>query len=95
MIETMKVLVLLVVVVLVLAALHRLALWMEARGWIYYRRRRPSSSAVGNAFLEVQSLLEPGQRLVLEARRDDHAEQEDSGDPPDPVCGSGTHGRPV
>ena len=41
---------------------------------------------LGNAFLEVQALVEPGQRLVLEARREDRVEDHESGDPPDPVA---------
>ena len=44
--------------------LHRLALWAESRGFIYYLHSRPSRSALGNAFLEAQSLVEPGKRLL-------------------------------
>lgn len=75
-----------VAAICVLFALDRLALWMEGRGWIYYRRRRASTSTLGNAFLEVQALVEPGQRLVLEARQEDRVEDHESGDPPDPVA---------
>lgn len=32
--------------------LHRLSLWMEARGWIYYRKKHGSSGGLGTAFLE-------------------------------------------
>jgi hypothetical protein len=66
----------------VLFLLDRLALWAEARGWLYYRRRTPSSSAVGNAFLEVQSLLEPSKREVVEIRREEHVEAAIPGEPP-------------
>jgi hypothetical protein len=62
--------------------LHRLALWMEARGWISYRKKHGSSGGLGTAFLEVQSLLEPSTRHVLELRRNEDFEDEDSGDPP-------------
>ena len=64
--------------------LHRLGLWMEARGWIYYRKKRGSSGGLGTAFLEVQSLLEPSARHVLEVKRNEDADDEDSGDPPKP-----------
>ena len=64
-------------------ALHRLALWMEDRGWIYYRKRRGSSGVLGAAFLELQSIYEPGRRYVLEEIRSDEMETQDSGDPPD------------
>ena len=64
--------------------LHRLGLWMEARGWIYYRKKHGSSSGLGTAFLEIQSLFEPSKRHVLEVRRNEDSEDEDSGDPPKP-----------
>lgn len=62
--------------------LHRIARAAEDRGLIYYRHHRPSRSALGNAFLEVQTLVDPGKRLVLEARR--HEPQDDGAqeDPP-------------
>jgi len=72
-----------------LYALHRAAVWAERRGWIYYRERRGSSGSLGNALLEVHALLEPSKRHVVEERRRDVAEDEESGDPP---CG-GPDGR--
>jgi hypothetical protein len=80
-------LVLILALVCALYLLHRLALWAEDRGFIYYLRREPSRSALGNAFLEVQSLLEPGKRLLLEARQEDDREEDESGDPPEPTGG--------
>jgi hypothetical protein len=62
---------------------HRLAVWAEGRGYIHYRRGRGSSGSVGSAFLEVQALLEPSRRHVLEARVREDVEDEQSGDPPD------------
>jgi hypothetical protein len=62
--------------------LHRLAVWAEARGWIYYREKRGSSGALANAFLEVQSMFEPSARAALEVRVKDDHESDESGDPP-------------
>ena len=69
------------VVVSGLWALHRLALWAEARGWIYYKHRRGSSGTTASAFLEMQSLLEPGKKHVIESRLEEHSEEDDSGEP--------------
>lgn len=69
-------------VVAALVALHYLALWAERRGWIYYRKRRGSSGTVGRAFMEVQSLLEPGVGHVIESMEEDVADQDEAGDPP-------------
>ena len=66
----------------VLYGLHRLACWAEDHGHIYYRRKGGTSGALSNAALEVQALLEPSKRYVLEERRRDQTDEEDSGDPP-------------
>jgi hypothetical protein len=73
--------------------LHRLALLLEARGHLYYLHRKPSRSALGNAFLEVQGLLEPGKRLVVEERTRVEEEEAEPGEPPD--AGSAAAERPV
>ncbi len=67
-----------------LYGLHRLALWAERHGWIYYRKRRGTSGALGSAALEIHAMLEPSKRYVLEERRRDDTEDEESGDPPEP-----------
>lgn len=78
----MRLMLLVVLVVSALYCLHRLGMWAEGRGWIYYRKDRGSSGALSSAVLEVQSLFEPSKRYVLEEKRRDQVEDEDSGDPP-------------
>jgi hypothetical protein len=70
--------------ILILLGLDRVGLWMEDRGWLYYRRVKPSSTNLGSAFLELQSLLEPSKKHVLESRLEERDEETDSGDPPEP-----------
>ena len=60
--------------------LHHLALWMESRGWIYYIRRKPSSSALAGAVLQVQQIVQPASVRVLEARQDQKKKSANSGD---------------
>ncbi len=64
--------------------LDRLLLKMEARGWIYYRRKAPTRSSLGNAFLEIQSMLEPSKKILVEIKKEDKKEEADSGDTPHP-----------
>lgn len=64
-------------------AVHRLALMAEDRGWIYYCRRKPSSSALGNAFLEVQSLLEPEKSRLVEVRKEQAVDEDEVSEPPE------------
>ena len=67
-----------------LYALHRTALWMECRGWIFYEQTKASSSAMSNAFMQVQAMFEPAAQYVVERRRTDEVGESDSGDPPTP-----------
>jgi hypothetical protein len=64
--------------------LHRLALRLERKGHLYYIHSKPSGSALGNAALAVQSILEPDRRYVVEERQAERSERRESGDPPDP-----------
>lgn len=66
----------------VLLLLDRLFLYMEGRGWIYYRRKKPSSSALSNACLEVQQLLEPSKKYVMQVKKDERRNQQEAGDLP-------------
>jgi hypothetical protein len=66
----------------VLYGIHRLAIWAERRGWIYYQKKSGSAS-LSSAALEVQSLFEPSKRYVLEEMAREPDANEDSGDPPD------------
>ena len=75
-------------VVGLLYALHRTALWMERRGWIFYKETKASSSSMSNAFMQVQAMFEPAAEYVVERRRTDEVEETDAGDPPTPFDGS-------
>ncbi len=70
------------IAVIGLYLLDKLALWAEGRGWIYYRKRRSSGGAIGNAFLELQAFLEPSKRHVVEERKRIRKDEKDSGDKP-------------
>jgi hypothetical protein len=60
----------------------RLATWMEWNGWIYWRKSKGTSSRTGNAFLEIQSMFEPGKEHVIEARQEIKRQTQAAGDPP-------------
>jgi len=63
-----------------LYGLHRRALWMESRVWIYYKKKHASAGALGAAFLEIQAIAQPEKKYVLEMRQDQRAERDDEGD---------------
>jgi hypothetical protein len=71
----MKAVVIVILIVLGLAGLHLLALWLERKGWLYYKHEKPGSHRLGNAFLEIQSILEPGKKIIIEAREREKKEE--------------------
>ncbi len=75
---------LLVLGVLGIYAFNRITRWMHRRGWIHWKMRRGTSSALGNAVLGVQSIFQPPIHEVLEVRQAEEAEKGESGDPPEP-----------
>ena len=85
MFPSVKIAILLLLGAAALFVLDRLALWMERRGWLYYRTKQPSSTDLGNAFLELQSMLEPSKRNVVVVRTEEAVEEDDEGDPPLPL----------
>lgn len=72
----------LALVVVALGLLDRLGQWLEARGWIYWRKRKPQGSALGSTFLELQKIFESGKaEHIMQAMHDRQK------DPADPIAG--------
>ncbi len=67
-----------------LFVLDRILLWVEARGWIYYRRNKPGRGASTYHLLEWNSAFDPTMRQGLEERTREEKEDEEAGDPPVP-----------
>lgn len=65
-----------------LLVLDRLLLWMERKGWIYWRRTKGRRSAMADVFLGG-NVFDPGARHLAEAREERVNEDEDDGDDDD------------
>jgi hypothetical protein len=63
-------------------ALHRLGLWMERRGWIYYSKGHGRAS-MGNAIQGFQSIFEQEMRPAIHEIRTERGEEDEQGDPID------------
>ena len=55
--------------------LDRLGLWLEDRGWLFYKKKKPSSSALGS-LVALQQFLEPGVQHVIRANDERREEDE-------------------
>jgi len=57
--------------VAVLFLLDRLLLWVESRGWIYYRRIKPNISSSGsNILLGLNAVFQPHAHHMIEAKEE-------------------------
>jgi hypothetical protein len=56
-------------IIAALFGLDRLALWLEDRGWLYYRRKKPASSPL-SSLVALQQYLESGVKHVRQAGRE-------------------------
>jgi hypothetical protein len=68
----------------ILLLIDRLLLTMESRGWIFYRKKKPNQGSVGNAILQIHSILEPAKKYEIEARQEEHEQQDGESAPPTP-----------
>lgn len=80
----MKVIVWMAVIAVGLYLLHRVALWAESRGYIFYVNTEPSRSSMGNAFLNAQSLIEPDKQSMVQVAHEEQSKEAESGAPPEP-----------
>jgi hypothetical protein len=67
-----------------LFVLDRVLLKLEANGYIYYRRKKANLKSSGSALVELHRMLEPSVRYVIEAKREEHEQEDDPGAPPSP-----------
>lgn len=64
--------------------IHLLAVWAEARGWIYYRSSRGrGSAALSNAMSEFEAFMNPAVEHQLEEERSGQLEEDESDLPVD------------
>jgi hypothetical protein len=62
-----------------LYGLHRLCLWLEARGLLYYWHKKPSSSAAA-CLVPLQQAVEPAAHHVFHIKEEKrHPKEEDGG----------------
>jgi hypothetical protein len=76
----MRPLLIVLAVVALLYGLHRLALYAEYRGWIYYRTRPPRMRSLGL----LEELVDPSVEYGVEEQSSESipADQDSAGDPP-------------
>jgi hypothetical protein len=80
--HAIKLSILVIVIGIALYILHKFLIWCEKKRWINYRRI--SSDSIGDAMMEIHTMLSPNVKNVIEIKQQKKQEEDDSGDPPDP-----------
>jgi hypothetical protein len=66
-----------IVVPFALYGLHRLCLWLEARGHLYYLTRQPEGGSPLGSLAELQKALHPTTKHVMHVREEKRRRSED------------------
>jgi hypothetical protein len=62
--------------------LDRLFLWMESRGWLYYRRTKSRGGASLYHFMQIHKIYNPEIQEVIEIKYGEEQQEDESGEPP-------------
>jgi hypothetical protein len=60
--------------------LDQIGLRLESKGWLYWRKKKPSGGGLGNALQEFEAFLRPSARHVIEVKQKDSKQRDDQGD---------------
>lgn len=71
------------VIALVYLGFDQLGLWLERRGWIYYRHKKPKEGAGANAMQEMNAFFNPAVRKVIEFQQTESRTRDDQDDDAD------------
>lgn len=64
-----KTLIIILLLLLLIYFAHKLFLWMERKGWLYYKNQKSPGGFVGNALLEIHSFFVPSANNVVEVKQ--------------------------
>jgi hypothetical protein len=60
--------------------LDRVLVWAEDRGWIYYRKRKPTIISLATALFQAQTIVQPEKQHIVEAKREIKEDEDHDGD---------------
>ncbi|CZL18345.1 TPA: GNAT family N-acetyltransferase [Legionella pneumophila] len=70
----MKLLYFCIFLIIFLWLFDKVCLWLERKGWLYYKNHKPQSGLLGTALQELNAQLVPSQRHVVVAKQEKHCE---------------------
>ncbi len=67
----MQLFIIFVKITLAVYLFDKLCLWLERKGWLYYRNEKPKGGIVGSALQELHAHLMPSSRHVVEMKQNE------------------------
>lgn len=56
-------------IIFVLYILNKAALFLERKGWLFYRKKYPKRASVADALQQINALLSRNQNPIIETRK--------------------------
>lgn len=63
--------------------MHKLFIWLEQKGWLYYRHKKPQNGVIGAALQELNAILQPSARHTIEMKQNEARLKRRACDTPD------------
>jgi hypothetical protein len=81
--QTLKISLLILAICLGLYLIDQLGLWAERKGWIFWRKTKPTGNSLGSTALELQKIFDSGKsKHVIEVKDDQRKDSPDTGSGP-------------
>lgn len=65
----LKIILIIIALGLLLFLIDRLCLWLECKDLLYYRHKKSPTGIIGNGLQELQGILNPSSRHVIEVKQ--------------------------
>jgi hypothetical protein len=75
-----------IAILLGLYLIDRVCLWLEVKGWLYYRKHKPLGGFLGNALLCLSCFMDPSIRHTIKVKQNQAQHKQCEADvPADPL----------
>ena len=78
----MRFTIILLAIILAFYLFDKLSLWCERKGWVYYRKHRPNSDIIRSSLQELNTILMPSNRHVIEMNQNEATYKKSAADAP-------------
>lgn len=63
----------------------KICLWLEGKGWLYYRHEKPRGGVIGNSLLELHAILNPATHHIIQMKENQVSHKRSEADAPSDI----------